>query len=560
MEVRNLVRPVTPPRPPLEPSPDTPLDIDAELARFEAEERSRLGLGPKRQWRDPLPQRFTSEQRAHTTILCGGLTFAHDRLIEGALSGLGYRVRHLEVPDNEALRFGKEMGNRGQCNPTYYTVGNLIKHLVGLRDRDGLPTERIIDEYLFVTGGACGPCRFGMYATEYRKALRDAGFDGFRVLLFQQKGGLRQATGEGTGLELNARFFLKLVQAILLGDVLNLIGYRLRPYEVAAGATDAALERCRERLYEALKGRHRLGPVLRRCRRELAAIAVDRTRVKPKVAIIGEFWAMTTEGDGNYRLQRFLEEEGAEVDAQPVTNWLLYLIWWERYRTRERRMLREGAAPPAETATRRLFAILFVAERVARAAFGWYARRLGLERYHLADMDAIAAAARSHYDFNVVGGEGHMEVGKFILSAVQRKSALVISVKPFGCMPSSGVSDGVQSYVTERHPQALFLPIETSGDGAVNVYSRVQMMLFKARALAREEVERAEADTGLSTAQARVLAQRRPWLMRASCPPAHSYKASTTAANFLYAAAAGWRGRLFRLAPTATEPAAGGGR
>jgi predicted nucleotide-binding protein (sugar kinase/HSP70/actin superfamily) len=26
-----------------------------------------------------------------------------------------------------------------------------------------------------------------MYVTEYRKALRDAGFDGFRVLLFQQQ-------------------------------------------------------------------------------------------------------------------------------------------------------------------------------------------------------------------------------------------------------------------------------------------------------------------------------------------------------------------------------------
>ena len=35
-----------------------------------------------------------------------------------------------------------------------------------------------------------------MYVTEYRKALRDAGFDGFRVMLFQQTGGLKQATGD----------------------------------------------------------------------------------------------------------------------------------------------------------------------------------------------------------------------------------------------------------------------------------------------------------------------------------------------------------------------------
>ena len=53
-------------------------------------------------------------------------------------------------------------------------------------------------------------------------------------------------------------------------------------------------------------------------------------------------------------------------------------------------------------------------------------------------------------------------------------------------MPSSGVSDGVQSLITELYPQAHLLPIETSGDGAVNFYSRVQMYLFKAKQLAAE--------------------------------------------------------------------------
>lgn len=41
-----------------------------------------------------------------------------------------------------------------------------------------------------------------------------------------------------------------------------------------------------------------------------------RTQAKPKTSVLGEFWAMTTEGDGNYHLQRFLEKEGAEPDIQ----------------------------------------------------------------------------------------------------------------------------------------------------------------------------------------------------------------------------------------------------
>src|SRR5207253_5530898 len=133
----------------------------------------------------------------------------------------------------------------GQCNPTYFTVGNLVKFLSHLRDEKKMSTADIVAHYVFVTAGACGPCRFGMYVTEYRKALRDAGFDGFRVLLFQQTGGFSQATGEARGLQMNAPFFLGLLKAIVIGDVLNAIGYRIRPYEVEPGATNAALESCK---------------------------------------------------------------------------------------------------------------------------------------------------------------------------------------------------------------------------------------------------------------------------------------------------------------------------
>jgi len=48
-------------------------------------------------------------------------------------------------------------------------------------------------------------------------------------------------------------------------------------------------------------------------------------------------------------------------------------------------------------------------------------------------------------------------------------------------MPSSAVSDGIQSLVLSHYPQANFLSIETSGEGAANFYSRVQMALFKAK-------------------------------------------------------------------------------
>ena len=80
---------------------------------------------------------------------------------------------------------------------------------------------------------------------------------------------------------------------------------------------------------------------------------------------------------------------------------------------------------------------------------------------------------------------------------------MTLSVKPFGCMPSAGVSDGVQSAITEKFPGTIFCPVETSGDGRVNFYSRVQMYLFKAKQAATAELERAYQEQGVTAEQVR---------------------------------------------------------
>jgi len=483
-------------------------EIETELRAFEAAERRRLGLAEAEieRWHDPNPQLFERARRRETTILVGGLTCAHDAFVQAALEGVGYCVEVLDCPDAAALHVGKEFGNRGQCNPTYFTVGNLVKRLTQLRDGDGLSVREINERYVFVTAGACGPCRFGTYATEYRKALRDAGFDGFRVLLFQQTGGLRQALGDGGGLDFTPRVFLQLVKAFVAGDVLNALGYRIRPYEVQPGATDAALATAQQTVCTALRQRRSIMRALRHCRRLLAAVEVNRLQPKPLVMIIGEFWAMTTEGDGNYRLQRFLESEGAEVHVQPLTAWLLYLIWQARHDVRRRLTLNGADAGQKGLAGRhgrRLLCRLWIAERSLRILFQVFARAAGLRHYVLADMQAIADLARDHYDVELRGGEGHMEVGKLIECVQKQKAHLVISVKPFGCMPSSGVSDGIQSAVMARHPEAAFCAVETTGDGEVNFQSRVQMYLFKARQSARAEFECAQQKLGLPADEAR---------------------------------------------------------
>ncbi len=534
-------------------------NLEAELARFESEERARLGLPTQevKQWFDAVPREFTADQRAHTTILVCGLTMAHDLFIQSALRGIGYKVLAMDVPDNDALQFGREYGNRGQCNPTYFTVGNLVKYLDGLREQ-GMKTEDIVKNHVFITAGACGPCRFGTYVTEYRKALRDSGFDGFRVLLFQQTGGLKQATGDEVGLKMDPQFFWGVVRAVLIGDALNVLGYRIRPYEVEAGATDRALEKAKGLIAHAFASNTSLIKALYLARRELGAVKVDKTKIKPKVGIIGEFWAMTTEGDGNYGLQRFLEGEGAEVDIQIVTAWLLYMLWQGRYDTNKRAELRGtdkkkdaigGSKFSLEGVdVRKRMMSLWAGEKVLRTMFQTVANALGLHDFHLSDMNAVADISHAFYDNNLRGGEGHMEVGKLIQNVAYSKVNMTLSVKPFGCMPSSSVSDGIQSLITELYPQAIFLPIETNGDGAVNVYSRVQMQLFKAKQAAHKEVDKALADVGMTMDEVRAYLVKHPELNH----PFHKspHKSGSTTADLVYEVGARrnklafWKGRV----------------
>jgi hypothetical protein len=125
-----------------------------------------------------------------------------------------------------------------------------------------------------------------------------------------------------------------------------------------------------------------------------------------------------------------------------------------------------------------------------------------------------------------------MEVGKLIMNVAHQKVNMTVSVKPFGCMPSSSVSDGVQSMITELYPQAIFLPIETNGDGAVNVYSRVQMQLFKAKQQAQKEVDKALAETGQTLEEVRAWLAKHPKYKHAFHKSPH--KAGSTAADLVY--------------------------
>jgi len=435
------------------------------------------------QW-NAIPKKVKYAPKSETILLFGGLTPRLEKLLQAAANSLGENYIPLPTVDNKSLELGKIYGNRGQCNPTYYTVGNLIKYLIYLRDEKGIPTKEIIRKYVYVTANGCGPCRFGMYVTEYKKALVDAGFEGFRVVSFEHNKSIFQEAQESV-VEFSPKYFIVLTKTSIIADILTILGYKMRPYEVQKGSTDKALKRCEDIIVDTLMAKKSLLLALRKCRKILQQVELNRLQIKPKVMVMGEFWASLTNSDGNYHIHRFLESEGAEVINQPLINRILLNVWEAEYLREQKEGLNSEKLLDFSNAKSKL--LILLAKYGIHAQFNLYAKAIGLKDYKLPNEKHLEDTAGKYYQIDSNGGEGHWEVGHLIESVEKKLAHLVISVKPFGCMPSSGVSDGIQSLITAKFPNANYLSVETSGEGAANFYSRIQMALFKAKEQAKEE-------------------------------------------------------------------------
>ena len=445
------------------------------------------------QWRDIPEKEISYVPKEETIFLSGGLTLLQDTLVEAALNSMGIHFIALPNPDFKSFQTGKAFGNRGQCNPTYFTVGNLVKYLQDLRDEQGMSTEEIVSKYVYITAGGCGPCCFGMYITEYKKALRDAGFDGFRLTAFEHDKGIFQGDGiDARILDFTPAFFVTLIKAVVIGDIVNILGYKMRPYEVEKGASDKALAVCKEHISEAFLEHKNLLKTLWHCRTILSKVKLNRLQPKAKVMVMGEFWAAMTEGDGNYNLHRFLEAEGAECIPQPIVNRLMLSIWEAEQDLNKAEILASDSSRSIDFSHMKTRLLIRAGKAAVKTHFALYAKAIGLHDYEIPNMEKLAEIGEQYYTLDCDGGEGHLEVAHLIESVKENLSHLTISVKPFGCMPSSAVSDGIQSLVTSHYPEANFLSIETSGEGAANFYSRVQMALFKAKQSAKEEFEALE--------------------------------------------------------------------
>jgi predicted nucleotide-binding protein (sugar kinase/HSP70/actin superfamily) len=476
---------------------------------------------------------MTRDERDRVEILFGGLNWRAERVIQAVFENLGYRARPLPPATRSDLLLGRELADIGQCCPTSFTTGNLANFLRSEAARIG--PEQVADNYVYVTAGACGACRFGQYHQSYELALRNLGLDSFRMFLIEQNK-LDQGPLHGGGLEFTMPMTLGCVWAILCTDAVQGLEYKTRPYEVVPGQTDEVVRESIDYLCDVFRNRPHRGrkwgafawhlstdyfvKALREVLRRFEAIEVDRLQPKPIVKLTGEFYLQTVEGDPNYNIHRWLEAEGAEVYPAPIVTWLDYLFRVYAQQIEEYVGIDRHA--------RAKLALVHGLQRL----YGWTYRRM---RAALADIPhetpdqyELRRLAAPYFHHRLSGGEGDMLVGKALWAHHHKKAHMICELSPYACMPNT-MSIGAMAGVVGKHPDLLYAPLEIKGDAEVHALSRCQMILTEAKKRARTEFEEVLSRTGLTVDAARSRLDRHPRMKTATYRVPHLGRVGTAA-------------------------------
>ncbi len=190
--------------------------------------------------------------------------------------------------------------------------------------------------------------------------------------------------------------------------------------------------------------------------------------------------------------------------VEPVGTWIMYMIHQAKQGNRDRqgisaeeadagRMARRQAGrrrPEGPTARTRALSVrrgrLHARVRTACAR-----RSADIAARARPTSTSSSGSATRCYNSRAGGGEGHLEVAKNIYYSNKDLCHMVLSLKPFGCMPSTQTRRRRSRPWSTSFKDMIYLPIETSGEGEINAHSRVQMALGEAKVKAKRRVRRA---------------------------------------------------------------------
>lgn len=275
------------------------------------------------------------------------------RLLAASFRAVG--VPAIVMQTYQGLSLGKEFTSGKECFPCQVTLGDILHHLQQEKQRLGSAFSP--DRYVYFLPETDGPCRFGMY-NKLQRLILDR-FDGFKDVPILYISTQNAYATENIMPADRSPVFRKLSYvAMIIGDVLDRIVWRVRPYELRPGITDAFLQDALPAMTGLIEtvGADLEFSKLYRLLEDIACTArtfIDPQQPRrPRIGIVGEIY-LRHHPDANQDLVRELERYGAEVVDASCGEWVNFVTferirklrrqWSLDWKTRDRRGMKENA-------------------------------------------------------------------------------------------------------------------------------------------------------------------------------------------------------------------------
>jgi predicted nucleotide-binding protein (sugar kinase/HSP70/actin superfamily) len=251
----------------------------------------------------------------------------NSHLLAGVFQGFGTPAEVMET--YTGLDLGKKYTSGKECFPCVVTLGDILYFME--KEKERLGDKFNPENYMYFMPEADGPCRFGMYNKLHRIILDTLpGLEKVQITSLSSDDAydLQGLVPTEKMQDFRKAGFL----SVVVGDVLDRLLWRIRPYERSEGITDAFILQARTRLIESFAKHSSSG--------NLAPILLDLEEIvkqakglidpsiprKPLIGVVGEIY-VRTHVKSNQDTIRVLERYGAEAVNASIGEWINYTTY-----------------------------------------------------------------------------------------------------------------------------------------------------------------------------------------------------------------------------------------
>ncbi|MCL1997627.1 MAG: 2-hydroxyacyl-CoA dehydratase [Turicibacter sp.] len=417
---------------------------------------AQLGVSRKPLQR-PVRVVFTKEMRKNHTILCPQMSPIHFELLKDAFAAHDYNIDIMPAIDRTSIDTGLKYVNNDACYPALIVVGQVLNAInSGKYDPDN------VSVLMSQTGGGC---RATNYITFIRKALIKAGLSQIPVVALSAQG-----FEKNPGLSFTPSLINRAMQALVLGDLLMRVLYRVRPYEAVAGSANALYERwnaiCQQDLH------YNRGKNFRKnCYdivRDFEELPLTSEK-KPKVGVVGEI-LVKFHPTANNDIVNLLEAEGAEAVVPDLTDFLLYSAYGSNFAHR----YLGGKYRTKWVANRTISLIEWYRRHMRRALAGSSRFTPPVSIHELGDM------AKPVVSLGNQTGEGWFLTAEMV-ELIHSGTYNIVCTQPFACLPNHVTGKGIIKALRSKYPLSNIVAVDYDpGASEVNQLNRIKLMLSAA--------------------------------------------------------------------------------